>query len=250
LDHEPANLPLSLEPCDASALRDLLAQRGDAALDVDDARELLGSLIELRDAENGTSDPGDQSGLLHRSLVVGETVLHAPNLAARIRMLRLDRADLPADWAEYAEEYVALCVGWLLAHCYERETIALWNAETAQALVEGWAVNLTCTSHELSEAVADLTHNGYPPMPPEAPSRKKDLVRPTPPLSWLAWPTRFPAARAITGCMKSLKRMCIGCAKRLRTALRNAKRGPTPADSTPKTPASTPASATSESGEN
>jgi hypothetical protein len=224
VEQQTANLSLALEACDATALADLMAARGGAALDVDAAHELLGSLIELRDAEEGSTDPGQQGGLLFRTVEVGGATLHSPTIAARIALQEFDRMGVPPEWAEFVAEYIALGAGWILAHGRDPDTLARFAPDTAQSLIESWAARLTCTSHELSLVVHDLTSWGYPPVSSEAASRKKDLAGPTWPPSWLVWPRVFAAARVIIGCTKFRKRMFTGFAGRVLSVLANWKR--------------------------
>ena len=244
----PTQISLGLEDCDAKALANLMAERHGQPLDVDGAHELLGTLIELRDAEAGVLPAADQDGLQFRGRAIGGAILWSPTLAARMALRRLDTWRIPADWQPYASEWLISCAGWVLAHGRDADGLALFTEPAAQRLVEGWIASLTCTSAELSEVVSELLVWGYPPVDPGAASRKKALADRTKPRSWSAWLKLWPAARRITGCTRFPKRICTGCAARLHSALASWRRRRTPRSSALTIHASTPANAGSAPG--
>ncbi|MDX9979647.1 MAG: hypothetical protein RBU25_06300 [Lentisphaeria bacterium] len=236
-------LLLHLDPCDARALAEILGARGGRELDLDEAHELLETLLDLREAEAGRSRTPVQDGLLFRTIAVGGELLHSPTLAARLALQRLDRWPVPPDWTAHAQEWVSLCVGWILAHGRQPEALETLDSRTVQPLVEAWAARLACTAAELSAAVADLAGSGYPPLDPDTPERKKALAGPTTPPSSSAWPKPATAAPPTTGFIRFLKRICTGCAAPWRSATANSNSVSTPNASTPTTPASRPANA-------
>lgn len=245
-----AHLPLALEACDAKSLAAVLAKRGNQPLAVDDARELLGSLDELRAAYEGGDAP-DQRGLEFQSRGVGGVILWSPTLSARQALIRLDRWNVPAEWAEYAAEWINSCVGWILANCRDAQAMELWNEHSAQKLVEDWLPSVTCTSAELSAAVAELIAPAlYPPIREGDPSRKKALAGRTSRDSWPASLKPSPGALRATGCTRFPKRTSIGYSGPPPTGRARSKPRSTPRNSAPTIPASTPANAGSASTPN
>ena len=241
-------IQIQAEACDHTAVTALLAERGDRPPDVDQVHDILGTLIETRHAEEGTQEPGDQDGLTFRTIPVGGQLLSTPTLAARIKLNAMDRWTIPDPWAGHPAEWIASLAGFILAHGREPLAIETLSPETAPGLVETWLLKVSCTAHELGEAVRDLLGHGYPPVDPEAPSRKKALGDPTPPPSSSDSPKPSPAARLITGCMRFLRRIFTGSAVPPPTAPGSATPPSAPTAAPPTTPESTPKNAGANSG--
>lgn len=243
------SLPLVLDDCDAQAIERLQASRSGAPVGLDAAHELLGSLVELRDAEEGhPAVSPDQFGLLDQIRDVGGATLHSPTLGALVCLRRLDRWAIPADWRDHAAEYATLAAAWCLAHGRDPAALARWREDSACSLVESWAATLSATSAEISAALRSLLADGYPPVPPEAPSRKKALAgATTPPASSSPSPKQFPAPPPTTGSTASPQPTCTGSARPPRNTPAPATPPRTQSGSAPTIPASTPASAGSAS---